>query len=58
MGKKSLSLFETAQAQLDLDEVANILHLEPSIHAILRGSMRELYVSTPLRMDDGWKALR
>ena len=53
---EKLSLFESGQAQLD--EAASILNLEPGIHAILRGSMRELQVSTPLRMDDGWKALR
>jgi len=51
MDKKILSLFETAQAQLD--EVASILHLEPSIHAVLREPMRELHVSIPVRMDNG-----
>ena len=53
---EKLSLFESRQVQLD--EVASILNLEPSIHVILREPMRELHVSTPLRMDDGWKALR
>jgi len=45
------NLFEMAQAQLD--EVAGILNLEPSIYAILREPMRELHVSIPVRMDDG-----
>ncbi len=47
----STSLFETAQAQLD--EVAEILNLEPSILASLREPMRELHVSIPVRMDNG-----
>jgi len=51
-----LSLFESGQAQLD--EVAGMLNLESGIHAILREPMRELHVSTPLRMNDRWKALR
>jgi len=51
MERKSSSLFETIQAQLD--EVAGILHLEPGIHAILREPMRELAVSIPVRMDNG-----
>ena len=50
MDKKPLSLFETAQAQLD--EVASVLHLEPGIHAIVREPMREFQVSIPVRMDD------
>jgi len=51
MNQKPLSLFETVQAQLD--EVADMLHLEPGIHAILRQPMRELQVGIPVRMDDG-----
>ena len=51
MNKEKLSLFESGQAQLD--EVAGILGLEPSIHAILREPMRELHVSIPVRMDNG-----
>ena len=51
MDKKLSSLLETTQAQLD--EVASMLHLEPSIHAILREPMREFQVSIPVRMDDG-----
>jgi len=51
LDKKNLSLFETAQAQLD--EVASILGLEPSIHAILREPKKEVHVSIPVRMDNG-----
>jgi len=51
MDKKALSLFEVAQIQLD--EVANKLNLEPGIHAILREPMKELHVSVPVRMDNG-----
>lgn len=51
MNKENLSLFESGQAQLD--EVAGMLNLEPSIHAILREPMRELHVSIPVRMDNG-----
>jgi len=51
VNKENLSLFESGQAQLD--EVAGILGLEPSIHAILREPMRELHVSIPVRMDNG-----
>ncbi len=36
-----------------LDEVAERLHLDPGIHAILREPERELTVSIPVRMDDG-----
>ena len=45
------NLFEMAQAQLD--EVADILHLESRVHAILREPMRELHASIPVKMDDG-----
>ncbi len=51
MNKKPPNLFEMAQAQLD--EVASILNLEPSVHAILREPMREFHVSIPVKMDDG-----
>jgi len=51
MNKEELGLFETGQAQLD--EVASMLNLEPGIHAILRKPMRELYVSIPIKMDNG-----
>lgn len=51
MNKEPLNLFQMAQAQLD--EMADILHLAPGIHAILREPMRELHVSIPVKMDDG-----
>jgi len=51
MDKKSLSLFEMAQAQLD--EVASILNIDSAIHAILREPMKELHITIPVRMDDG-----
>ncbi len=43
--------FESAQRQLDM--CAKILKLDPNAHAILRVPMRELWVSLPIRMDDG-----
>ena len=43
--------FEIAQKQLDA--CAEILRLDPNVHAILRVPMRELHVSLPVRMDDG-----
>ena len=46
-----LNLFEYAQEQLD--NCAEILKLDPAIHAILRVPMRELHISLPVRMDDG-----
>jgi len=51
MDNEGLSSFEITQAQLD--RAAEILHLEPGIHAILRVPMRELHVSVPVRMDNG-----
>jgi len=36
-----------------LDECAQILKLDPSIHAMLRVPMREFHVSLPVRMDSG-----
>jgi len=51
MNKKGLSWFESTQAQLD--EIAGILDLDPSIHAILREPMREFHISIPVKMDDG-----
>jgi glutamate dehydrogenase (NAD(P)+) len=36
-----------------LDDVAERLHLDPGIHAILRRAERELTVSVPVVMDDG-----
>jgi len=46
-----LNPFEMSQKQLDI--CADILHLDPGTHAILRTPMRELHVSLPIRMDDG-----
>lgn len=46
-----LNPFEMAHKQLD--ECADILKLDPGVHAILRMPMREIHVSLPVRMDDG-----
>jgi glutamate dehydrogenase (NAD(P)+) len=43
--------FRIAQAQLDY--VAKVMKLDPSLHSMLREPMRELHVSLPVRMDDG-----
>lgn len=43
--------FEVAQRQLDM--AAQILRLDPGVHALLREPMRELHVTIPVRMDDG-----
>lgn len=43
--------FKIAQAQLD--QVADIMGLDPSIHDLLRNPLREIKVSVPVRMDDG-----
>lgn len=51
MDNKVLTSFEITQSQLDT--AAEMLHLEPGIHAILRVPMRELHVSIPVRMDNG-----
>jgi len=40
-------------AQLQLDQVAEIINLDPGIHARLREPRRSLIVSVPVRMDDG-----
>ncbi|MCX6089215.1 MAG: Glu/Leu/Phe/Val dehydrogenase [Candidatus Atribacteria bacterium] len=40
-------------AQTQLDKCAEILHLDPAVHAILRVPRREIHVSIPVRMDDG-----
>ncbi len=50
-GGKPLSLFAIAQAQLD--QAAEVLQLDPALHAILREPMRELHVTLPIKMDDG-----
>lgn len=46
-----LNPFEMSRKQLDI--CADILHLDPGTHTILRTPMRELHVSPPVRMDDG-----
>jgi glutamate dehydrogenase (NAD(P)+) len=48
---EKLNPFEIAQRQLD--EAAEILKLEPGIHALLREPLRELHVILPVKMDDG-----
>lgn len=48
---EELNLFEYAQKQLDT--CAEILDLDPGVHAILRVPMRELHISIPVKMDDG-----
>jgi len=48
---EELNPFKIAQRQLD--EAAEILGLDPAIHAMLREPMRELHVLIPVRMDDG-----
>jgi glutamate dehydrogenase (NAD(P)+) len=40
-------------AQQQLDEAAAILELESALHELLRGPMRELRVTLPVKMDDG-----
>ncbi len=42
-----------AMAQAQLDAAAEILNLDPQIHALLREPLREMQVSLPVRMDDG-----
>ena len=44
--------FEIAQAQLD--KAASKLKMDPAIHAVLREPLRELHVSLPVKMDDGF----
>ena len=48
---EELNAFAIAQAQLDL--AAEILRLDPAVHALLREPLREMHVSLPVRMDDG-----
>jgi glutamate dehydrogenase (NAD(P)+) len=49
--KEHLNPFAIAQAQLD--EAAEILQLEPEMHAFLRQPMREFHFTIPVRMDNG-----
>lgn len=46
-----VSSFDVADKQLA--ECAEILRLDPGVHAMLRHPMREIHVSLPVRMDDG-----
>jgi glutamate dehydrogenase (NAD(P)+) len=48
---EQINPFKTAQAQLD--SAAEVLQLEPTLHAFLREPMREMHVSLPVEMDDG-----
>jgi len=50
---KSKELNPFAMAQQQLDTAAEVLHLDPGMHAFLREPMRELHVSLPVRMDNG-----
>ena len=49
--KEELNPFKIAQKQLD--RAAEIMKLDPGIHAVLREPMRELHVRIPVKMDDG-----
>ncbi len=51
MANESLNPWKIAQAQLD--QAAEVLQLEPSVHALLREPMREMHVTLGVRMDDG-----
>jgi glutamate dehydrogenase (NAD(P)+) len=48
---EQLNPFEIAQEQLDA--AAEILKLDPAMHAFLREPLRELHVTLPVKMDDG-----
>ncbi len=45
------SLWEMAQERLD--RVAELMHLDPRIHAVLRHCKRVMEVAIPVKMDDG-----
>ncbi|VAW35797.1 NAD-specific glutamate dehydrogenase; NADP-specific glutamate dehydrogenase [hydrothermal vent metagenome] len=49
--KENLNPFAIAQSQLD--EAAEVLQLDPDMHAFLREPMREFHFTIPVRMDDG-----
>lgn len=49
--RESTNAFDIAQAQLD--EAAELLQLDPAVHAFLREPVRELHITLPVRMDDG-----
>jgi len=48
---EKMNPFEVAQRQLDM--AADLLKLDPGVHALLREPMRELHVTLPVKMDDG-----
>ena len=48
-GQKSLWVM----AQQQLDNVAELMHLDPRLHTILRHCKRTMEVSIPVKMDDG-----
>jgi glutamate dehydrogenase (NAD(P)+) len=48
---EQLNPFAIAQAQLD--EAAELLRLDPAVHAFLREPVRELHVTLSVKMDDG-----
>ena len=48
---ESTNPFHIAQAQLD--EAADLLRLDPAVHAFLREPVRELHITLSVRMDDG-----
>lgn len=50
-GSEQKSLWVITQQQLD--NVAELMHLDPRIHAILRHCKRVMEVSIPVKMDDG-----
>ncbi|MCA9962145.1 MAG: Glu/Leu/Phe/Val dehydrogenase [Chloroflexota bacterium] len=49
--KENLNPFAIAQAQLD--EAAEVLGLDPDMHAFLRQPQREFHFTIPVKMDDG-----
>lgn len=50
--KENLNPF--AISQMQLDEAATLLQLDPDMHAFLREPMREFHFSIPVHMDDGY----
>lgn len=51
MGEEQRSLWEMTRQQLD--KVAELMHLDPRIHNLLRHCKRIIEVSIPVKMDDG-----
>ncbi len=49
--KENLNPFAIAQAQLD--SAAEVLQLDPDMHAFLRQPMREFHFTIPVKMNDG-----